>query len=306
MAITRRTLLHIASGAGVSLGLGWNPSVADSTDNSIITRPIPSSGEAIPLIGIGTNRYRIGSAAENAALRETLATFHQLGGSFIDTAPLYRSSEKILGQLIADLNIGDDLFIATKVELKDKAGAVQRMTASLEKLRTDKLDLVQSHSMRGAENTLPVMREWQQDGRVRYAGITTSRNSEFPRMLDLMKRESFEFIQVNYSLADREAAEKILPLALDQGTAVIVNLPFNRGRLFPALRERVLPDWAAEFDCASWAQFLLKYIVSHPAVTCVIPGTTKAHHMRDNFGAALGRLPDAALRKKQEQFFDAL
>jgi len=297
MSVTRRTLLQIASGTGLSLGLGWNPLAAASDKSTIIKRPIPASNETVPVIGIGTNRYRVGSDADNAKL---------LGGTFIDTAPMYHSSEEILGQLITGLDIRDDLFIATKVVLEDRAGAEQRMTASLEKLQTKTLDLVQSHNMRGSENTLPVMREWQQDGRIRYVGITTSKNREFPRMLDLMKREPFEFIQVNYSLANREAAEEILPLAMDRGIAVLINLPFDRGSLFSALRDRSLPGWAEEFDCHSWAQFLLKYVVSHPAVTCAIPGTTKPHHARDNFGAALGRLPDATLRRKQEQFFDAL
>ncbi len=306
MTLTRRTLLQIASGTGLSLGLGWNPLPANTDSGAIITRPIPASDESVPVIGIGTNRYRVGNETDSAMLRETLSVFHELGGTFIDTAPMYRSSEEILGQLIAGLGIHDDLFLATKVVLEDQAGAVQRMTASLEKLQTSMLDLVQSHNMRGAEKTLPVMREWQQDGRVRYVGITTSKNREFPRMLDLMKREQLEFIQVNYSLANREAAEEILPLAMDRGIAVIINLPFGRGSLFNALSDRSLPDWAEDFDCHSWAQFLLKYVVAHSAVTCAIPGTTKSHHARDNFGAALGRLPDAKLRRKQEQFFDAL
>jgi aryl-alcohol dehydrogenase-like predicted oxidoreductase len=304
MTVTRRELLQIASGTSLSFSLGWNPLFAGT--DTVITRPIPTSGEAIPVVGIGTNRYRTGNDQDNAALRETLRIFHDLGGTMIDTAPSYRSSENILGQLISELKIRDDLFLATKVELSDRDGALQRMSASLEKLQTDSLDLVQSHSMRGAENTLPVMREWQQDGRVRYVGITTSRNNEFPRMLDLMNQQKLEFIQVNYSLANREAAQKILPLAIDKGIAVLVNLPFGRGKLFSVLKDHTLPDWTEDFDCHSWAQFLLKYVVSHPAVTCAIPGTTKPHHARDNFSAALGRLPDAALRRKQEQFFDAL
>ena len=211
MTVTRRRLLKIVSGTGLSLGFGWNP-LASANNGDIITRPIPGSDEVIPVVGIGTNRYRSGSDTENATLRETLRVFHSLGGTMIDTAPMYRSSEQILGQLIHELKIRDDLFVATKVELKDQAGALQRMTASLEKLQTDSLDLVQSHSMRGAEKTLPVMREWQQDGRVRYVGITTSRNNEFSRMLDLMNSEKLEFIQVNYSLGNREAAQKFCRL----------------------------------------------------------------------------------------------
>jgi len=301
MTVTRRKLLQ---GAGFALGLNWNSLLADTA--TVRTRSVPSSGEAIPVVGIGTNRYQLGNDSENRILRETLRVFHELGGTMIDTAPVYRSSEQILGQLITDLGIRDDLVVATKVELKDRTGAVQRMTESLEKLQTNSLDLVQSHSMRGAENTLPVMREWQQEKHVRYVGITTSRNNEFPRMLDLMNREKFEFIQVNYSLANREATQNILPLAIDKGIAVMVNLPFSRGKLFTTLNKHALPDWANEFDCHSWAQFLLKYVISHPAVTCAIPGTTKPQHARDNFSAAFGLLPDATLRRKQEQFFDAL
>ena len=297
-------MLRIASGAGASLGLGWNPLVAGT--ETVITRPIPAGNESVPVIGIGTNRYSLGDDANNSTLRATLRIFHELGGTLIDTAPVYRSSEQALGRLIAELGIRDDLFLATKVGLKDRSRGIRRMEESLEKLQTKSLDLVQSHNMRGAENTLPAMREWQKEGRVRYVGITTSRNDDFPRMLELMDREKLDFIQVNYSLADREAAQRILPLAMDKGIAVLVNLPFGRGKLLSALRDRALPDWTEEFDCNSWAQFLLKYIVSHPAVTCAIPGTTKPHHARDNFGAAIGRLPDATMRQRQERYFDAL
>ncbi len=303
MDIRRRQLLRIIAGAGVSLSVGQHAWAAEP--DGPIRKPIPAGDdETLPVIGIGTNRYRTGD--DLATLRETLRLFHELGGELIDTAPVYRSSEQALGTIIADLGIRDDLFVATKVELEKRERGLQRMRDSLEKLQTNRLDLVQSHNMRGAETMLPEMREWQQDGRIRYIGITTSHDEDFPRMLTLMQREPLEFIQVNYSLGNRAAADRILPLAIDKGIAVLVNLPFGRGRLFSALGDRPLPDWAAEFDCRSWAQFLLKYVVSHPAVTCAIPGTTKPRHARDNIGAAYGRLPDAALRKKQEAFFDAL
>ena len=303
-SITRRKLIQLTSGAGVSLGLGWNPLAAQSGE--IITRPIPSSGEAVPAIGIGTNRYKVGTAEENAGLRATLEAFAETGGQVVDTAPVYRSSETILGQLMAELDNRDRLFIATKVEKKDRTGSLERMEGSLVKLQTPVLDLVQSHQMNGAENTLPVMHEWQQDGRVRYIGITTSDTDTFPRMLELMKKEAMDFIQVNYSLSNREAADEILPLAEDKGIAVLINIPLARGELFKAVADRPLPDWTAEFDCESWGQFFLKYVISHPAVTCAIPGATKARHAIDNVGAAYGRLPDPELRRRQETFFDAL
>jgi aryl-alcohol dehydrogenase-like predicted oxidoreductase len=303
MTITRRTAIVRGAAAAMAAGLGWNP-LARAAD--LVTRAIPGTDERLPVVGIGTNRYEVGTPERNAVLRETLRVFGELGGQVIDTAPIYRSSETILGRLIADLGLRSRLFVATKSERKDRDGTLQRMEQSLEKLQTPKLDLIQSHNMNGAEDSLPLMRAWQEAKRVRYVGITTSRNAQFPRMLELMESQRLDFIQVNYSLADREAAERILPLAADKGIAVLINIPFGRGEIFGQIRGQALPDWAADFDCASWAQFFLKYVVSHPAVTCVIPGTTKPEHARDNFGAALGRLPDAAQRRRQEAWFDAL
>ena len=303
-AMTRRTLLRLASSAGAALGLGWNPLAAQPA--RIITKAIPVTGEKIPAIGIGTNRYIVGTPEKNAGLMATLKAFIGLGGKLIDTAPVYRTSETILGQLIAELGNRDDLFLATKVEKKDRESAVERMEESIVKLQTPVIDLMQSHQMNAAEKTLPVMREWQEEARLRYVGITTSDTATHPRMLELMNKERMDFIQVNYSLSNREAAEKILPLAAEKGIAVLINIPFARGALFKAVGDRPLPEWAAEFDCASWAQFFLKYVISHPAVTCAIPGATKAHHATDNVGAAYGKLPDETLRRKQEEYFDAI
>jgi aryl-alcohol dehydrogenase-like predicted oxidoreductase len=303
-AMTRRTMIQLTSGAGASLGLGWNPLAAQPDE--IINRAIPATGEKIPAIGIGTNRYGVGTPEQNAGLKATLEAFSGVGGKLIDTAPVYRTSETILGQLIAELGNRDDLFIATKVEKADRETAVERMDESFEKLQTPVIDLMQSHQMKGAEKTLPVMREWQEEGRIRYVGITTSDTTTHPHMLELMNTERMDFIQVNYSLSNREAAKRILPLAGAKGIAVLVNIPFARGKLFKAVADRPLPDWAGEFDCESWAQFFLKYVISHPSVTCAIPGATKAHHATDNFGAARGRLPDEKLRRKQEEFFDAI
>lgn len=303
-AITRRKLIQLASGAGASLGLGWNPLAAQAEE--ITRKAIPATGEKIPAIGIGTNRYYVGTPEQNAGLKATLEVFANLGGTVIDTAPVYRTSENILGQLIAEFGNRDELFIATKVEKKDQESAIQRMEESFEKLQTPVIDLMQSHQMNAAEKTLPIMRDWQAQRRFRYVGITTSDTSTHPRMLELMNKERMDFIQVNYSLSNREAAERILPLADAKGIAVLINIPFARGALFKAVADRPLPEWATEFDCDSWAQFFLKYVISHPAVTCAIPGATKAHHASDNFGAAYGRLPDAAQRRMQEEYFDAI
>ena len=185
-------------------------------------------------------------------------------------------------------------------------GGVEQLRASQEKLKTETIDLMQSHNLAGVKSMLPVMREWQQDKRLRYIGITTSRNAQFSEVLKLLNKEKLDFLQVNYSLVDREAAERILPLAQDKGVAVLINVPFGRGRLFNAVGDQPLPAWAADFDCGSWAQFFLKYVISHPAVTCAIPGTTQPKHAIDNQGAALGRLPNADERKRQEAWFDAL
>jgi aryl-alcohol dehydrogenase-like predicted oxidoreductase len=207
---------------------------------------------------------------------------------------------------MAEFGFRDDLFLATKVDRNGKEAGVQRMEDSLRKLGTKKIDLMQVHNLRDWETQLPTLREWKAAGRIRYVGVTTSFSRQHPALVEVMRKEKLDFIQVDYALDNRAAAERILPLARDRGMAVLINLPFGRGRLFRAVGNRPLPDWASEIDCASWAQLFLKYVVSHPAVTCAIPGTTKPGHMTDNLGAARGRLPDADLRKRMEAFADAL
>jgi len=303
-SLTRRRLIKLASGAGISLGLGWRPLAAKSTD--MIFKAIPDSDEALPAIGIGTNRYKVGNAEQTAGLKAALKTFAELGGQVVDTAPVYNTSETILGQLIDELGIRDDLFIATKVEKKDRESGITRMEESIVKLQTPVIDLMQSHQMNGAEKTLPAMREWQQEGRIRYVGITTSRSQQFADVLSWMRSTPLDFLQVNYSLADREAAKEILPLAAEKGIAVLITLPLGRGKLFKAVGDLPVPAWAAEFDAESWAQIFLKYVISHPAVTCAIPGMTQERHAADNLGAARGRLPDKQQRRQIEVYFDDL
>lgn len=301
----RRAFTKSALGT-VSLALtGTSHVLAEPSE--LIKKAIPSSGEMIPIIGLGTNRYGVDqSAASRAPLRAALQRFHHLGGTVIDTAPMYRSSESVLGDLIADLDIRDDLFVATKSDKLSEAETDAQMRSSATKLKTEKFDLMQVHNLRGWKSALPVMREWQQEGRIRYIGITTSRSSQYEEFEHVLKNEKLDFIQINYSLEQREAANRLLPMAADRGVAVMINRAFGGGRIFQSVGDQQLPDWAKDFGCESWAQFLLKYAIGHPAATLAIPGMTKLHHVDDNFGAAHGRLPTAEERRRQELFYDAL
>ena len=304
MTISRRDFSLGCLSTATALSLGAQSALAGP--EHIIKRPIPSSGEMIPIVGIGTNRYGVGeSITKRAPLRAALQRFHEWGGTLIDTAPGYRTSESVLGDLIADLGVRDDFFVATKVDRDVRADSESQMNDSLKKLRTDHFDLMQVHNLRGWEKSIPLLRDWKEDGRIRYIGITTSRARQYSLMEKIMRQEDLDFIQINYSLEQREAADRLLSLAADRGMGVIINRAFGGGRIFRQVGDRLLPDWASEFDCSSWAQFLLKYALGHPATTVAIPGMTKAHHVDDNFGAAHGRLPDATQRKQQEAFFDA-
>ena len=310
MTLSRRDLLKIGAGASAAVALGVRPGFGrgPSVPLDLVLRPIPSTGEKIPVVGIGTSRrYDVGaSAAERDPLRETLSVFRELGGTLIDTAPSYGNAEVVVGDLVSELGFRDDLFFATKVRTEGREAGEAEIASSFERLRTDRFDLLQVHNLVDTETQLATLREMKDAGTIRYLGITTSSGRQYEQFADVMRREELDFIQVNYSLASRDAADVILPLAADRGMAVLVNVPFGRGRLFDAVGERPLPDWAGEFDCESWGQFFLKYIVGHPAVTCVIPGTARPHYATDNMGAAMGRLPDTAMRTMMEEYFDSL
>ena len=224
----------------------------------------------------------------------------------IDTAPSYRSSESVLGDLITDLDIRDDLFVATKSDQSDSDAIDYQMKKSLGNLKTKRFDLMQVHNLRGWQEALPVMREWKAEGRIGYIGITTANSRQYAELENIMRQEDLDFVQLNYSLEQREAAERLMPLAADRGMAVMVNRAFGGGRIFSAMENLPIPDWAREFDCSSWAQFMLKYAISHPAATVVIPGMTKAHHVDDNMMAGRGRLPDQEERRKMAALYDAL
>ena len=303
--LTRREFTKFGLGSAVLAATGGLPAVAVAND--LIKRAIPSSGEALPVIGLGTNRYGVGDdTAAREPLRASLARFAELGGTLIDTAPSYRSSEAVLGDLIAELDIRDQLFVATKIDRETAAESEAQMRASLGRLKVDHFDLMQIHNLRGWRENLPVLNEWKESGRIRYTGITTSRSSQYAELENILARHDVDFVQINYSLEQREAAERLLPLAAERGMAVIINRAFGGGRIFKAVGDQPLPDWAAEFDCESWAQFLLKYALSHPAATLSIPGMTKVHHVDDNMGAGRGRMPTPEHRKAMEALYDAL
>lgn len=306
MSISRRNFNKAAIGASALFALGPRHLIA--ADETLLSRSIPSTGETIPIVGVGTNRYGVGADDElRAPLRAALQTFHDLGGTVIDTAPGYRSSEVVLGELMSDLNINNDLFVATKVDVEGAEACAERMQGSLARLNSTSMDLMQVHNFIGWEEALPVMQEWKKDGRIRYIGITTSRKRQYELMEKVMTQFDLDFIQVNYSLANqRESAERIIPLAADRGMAVIVNRPFGGGAAFRMLSKASIPEWAGDFGVSSWGQFLLKYVLSHPAVTCAIPGMTKQHHVVDNLVAARSPLPTNRQRGQMEKFFKQL
>lgn len=308
MPISRRRVLEAGAAAGLVATAGGIGSAFGQSGELILKR-IPKSGELLPPVGIGTNRYGVSeSEAERAPLRETMARFVELGGKVMDTAMIYGTSEAVIGDLAAELNIRDRLFLATKTDIRGRVQGEEGLQNALERLKTDMIDAMLVHNLVNAATELPVMREWQRQGKFRYIGASISTHDQFDQMERFMRDNDVEVVQFNYSLGDRLAAERLLPLAADRGIAVMVNVPFGGGQSsqLDAVEGRELPDFAAEFDCTSWAQFFLKYIVSHPAVTCAIPGTRRVQYVEDNFGAALGRLPDAALRRRQEEFFDSL
>lgn len=311
--VERRHLLKLSIAAAMAGGLtGTWPLRADTlhTDrhDGLLKKLIPSSGEQLPVIGLGTNNYSPTTAEERATRRAVVAGLSAAGASVIDTAPAYRESEATLGDLIADIGNRSKIFLATKVTAAsgDRGEGEAMLKASRDKLRSEVLDLVQVHNLLGTAVLLPLLREEKAAGRIRYLGVTTSRDSQYAELIDIMRRETLDFIQVDYSIANRSAADTILPLALDRGMAVLVNLPLGgrRGSLFAKVKDKALPDFAVEASAGSWAQFFLKYIVSHPAVTCAIPGMTRMANLEDNLGAARGTLPDAAMRTKMEVWWD--
>ena len=303
MKINRREFLKSAAAAAFSTSAGR--SLGAQLPLKVTT--IPSSGQQVPSVGIGCRNYRGSLDSEEMRLfRETFSTFHMLGGKVIDTSPNYGNSEEIIGKIMKEQGIRHDLWVATKVDQSSEEDGIERMTNSFKLLGGDSFELMQVHNLRGTDTQLRTMQEWKEQGRFRHIGITTSNDRQYEDMERVINGHDLDFIQVDYSLGNRNAGERLLPLAIDRGIAVLINLPFGRGRLFSAVGNRPLPDWAGEIDAESWAQVFLKYVMSHPANPIPIPGTTKPHHARDNLDAARGRLPDLTIRQEMEKFIDPL
>ena len=263
-------------------------------------RPIPSSGETIPAIGLGTWRtFDVGAGAgERTPLKDVLRRFVELGGRVLDSSPMYGTAESVAGDLAAELQVAATIFWATKVWTNGQAAGVTQMEQSLGRMRVKRLDLMQIHNVLDWRTHLRTLREWKQAGRVRYIGVTHYTASAYDELERVLRAEPLDFVQVNYSLGEREADRRILPLARDRGLAVLANRPFAEGGLFQRVRDTPLPPWAAEIGCESWAQFFLKWVLGHAAVTCVIPATSRVAHLEDNMKAGTGPLPDAATREK--------
>jgi diketogulonate reductase-like aldo/keto reductase len=294
--LSRREALALLSTSALALPLLGRSLVKISP---MLTRPIPSSGEQLPVIGLGTwQTFDIGPADPvRARLEEVLSEFVRLGGRLIDSSPMYGRSEAVVGQLAANLALRDRLFMATKVWTSGRKAGIEQMEDSQKKLR-GRVDLMQVHNLVDVDTHLDTLRGWKKEKRIRYIGVTHYTSGAYDELARHIRRGHVDFVQLNYSLAEREAEKKLLPLAQDQGVAVLVNRPFGAGSLFRTTRDEPVPSFAKELGCSSWAELFLKFVVSHPAVTCAIPATSRPEHLRQNMNAGGGVLPDSRMRAR--------
>ena len=293
LPLTRRMVLRLLAAAAVV------PSRAVSAE-PLRARPIPSSGEMLPVVGLGTWRtFDVGAgAAERAPLKAVIGAFVALGGRVVDTSPMYGAAEAVVGDLAGELGVADKLFLATKVWASGREAGLAQMEQSFRCLRARRLDLMQIHTLLDWGAQLRTLLDWRAAGRLRYIGVTHYTAGAHDELERVLRAEPLDFVQVNYSAGEREAEQRILPLARDRGIAVLVNRPFTEGALFQRVRGQSLPAWAADFGAESWAQLFLKWILAHPAVTCAIPATSRREHLQDNMKAGIGALPDAAARER--------
>lgn len=274
-------------------------------NQSILQRTIPSTGEKLPAIGIGTwQTFDVGkSEAERKPLTEVLQKMTEMGSKMVDSSPMYGSSEAVVGDLSTEAGVNDKLFIATKVWTTGEYEGINQMNQSFILLKRKKMDLMQVHNLVDWQTHVKTLRKWKDEGKVRYIGLTHYTDGSHATLANIIRNNQIDFVQVNYNLLDWNAEKELFPAAIDRKVAIIVNRPFEEGALFRRTKGKELPGWASEFDCKSWAQFFLKFIISHPAVTVAIPGTSKVSHLVDNLGAAMGTLPDEKQRLKMKQYF---
>lgn len=299
---SRRQIL----GAGLALATAPRLAITAEREN-MMSKTIPGSGESLPVVGLGTyNVFDVESTpAEIELRRKIVELLTRSGGSLLDTSPMYNRSEKVIGDIVSSGTDREQLFLATKVWTDGKDAGIRQMQRSAELMQTDVIDLMQVHNLRDTALHMETIREWQESGQIRYSGLTHYTAGAHDALAREMERFKPDFIQINYSMGERQAEEHLLPLAKDLGVAVLINRPFQTGTLFRAVSGIEIPDWAKEF-AVSWGQFFLKFIISHPAVTCVIPATSKTKHMIDNLGAGTGILPDKAMRKRMSDFFASI
>lgn len=312
MTTRRELLLGMAGAAGL---MALDPRLARAREAALITRAIPSTGERLPIVGLGSSATfaQVARGADVTALRAVLGRMVELGGTVFDTAPGYGASEEVAGRIAQDLGIATRLFWATKLNVAPRGGgaadpdaARRQLEASFRRIGKPVIDLIQVHNMGDLRTQLPLLREYKDKGRVRYIGVTTTVEPQYADLVQAMRSEPIDFIGTDYAIDDRHAEETILPLARDRGIAVLVYAPFGRTRLWARVKGRRVPDWAGEFDASSWAQFFLKYVASHPAVTAITPATSRPANLADNMGGATGRLPDVAMRKRMIELVEGL
>jgi aryl-alcohol dehydrogenase-like predicted oxidoreductase len=307
MEMTRKEFLKLTAGAFALGGLHGAAALAQ-TAKPVLRRPIPSTGEMLPVIGVGTAVvYEIDTSdAKFPLLVDSVRTFLDNGGALIDTSPTYGRAEKNLGEIFRRTGQRKQAFLATKISTSGEESGIRQWQSSLADMGTDRVDLLQVHNIRDTATHLRTIRRLRDEGKVRYVGITTSFDNTYGEFENIMRREKLDFIQIDYALDNRNAEERILPAARDLGAAVLINLPFGRGRLFAKAKGRPLPPFAAEIDCTSWAQFFLKFLLANPAVTVIIPGTDRPEFALDNLNAARGRIPDAKMRETMIRYWDSL
>ena len=275
--------------------------------DALLARPIPRSRESLPVVGLGTwQTFDAANDAARAPLREVLSEFVRFGGRVIDSSPMYGRAESVAGEIAADLGVHKQLFIATKVWTRGREAGVKQMEESFRRLRTQRMDLMQVHNLLDWETHLRTLRAWKAEGKVRYIGVTHYTESAYAELESVLKKEELDFVQLNYSISERPAERRLLPLAAERGLGVLANRPLAEGALFRKVRGKPLPEWAAEFRAATWAQFFLKFVLGHTAVTCAIPATSRVEHLRDNMRAGVAPLPDGAMRKRMADYVDRL
>ena len=304
--IARRRFLQQSAGL-TAAALSW-PAWLSAKELAPIKKAIPKTGEQLPVIGMGTSRtFDIGSDPKmRKQLAEVLQIFFDQGGALIDSSPMYGKAEQVTGDLLKTVNNKQNLFAATKVWTWGKDEGIAQMQRSSQRMGVKVFDLMQIHNLRDWEVQLETLKAWKAEGKVRYIGITTSHGRFHDELEVILENEPFDFVQLSYNIMNRTVEQRLLPIAKERGMATLVNRPFARGDLFGVVKGQALPDWARDIDVKSWGQFFLKFVVSHPAVTCAIPATSKPHHMLDNMGAGWGRLPDAAMRQRMIRYLESL